>query len=310
MLHLTNRELRVDLVDPAHDQTLLGTRFCTGGFIWQVTDPAVGPLLTGPQWPNPTPDPFDGQGLPESFRHRTRDGRPLTWHGPHGVALGIGELETDASGSVRLVSPCEWTITQRDSQVRFETRHHAAGFDYELVRTVTLDGRTLSSASALTNRGDAPLLLEWFAHPFFALTNGRATVTVPEQSRVADNPGFLLSGNVLTQKRRFEHAKDGHMDFLQLPPKLNPAFRIDHPTLESITLTVSFAPSECVIWGNNVTFSIEPYQTLVLAPGETREWTLRYDFGAVSKIVSPSASGRTPAREYTQPAPTSKTNRP
>ncbi|MEO6005091.1 MAG: hypothetical protein ABIZ04_08125 [Opitutus sp.] len=297
MFHLANAELSVDLVDPAREQTLLGTRFCTGGFVWQVTDAAVGPLLTGPQWPNPSPDPFDSQGLPESFRHRTRDGRPLTWHGPRGVALGIGELETDASGAVKVVAPCEWTVARRDAQVRFETRQNAAGFVYELVRTITLDGRALTSTSTLTNHGEAPLLLEWFAHPFFALNNGRATVTVPAESRLADNPGFLLSGNVLTQKRRFEHYKDGHMDFLHLPPKLSPTFRVDHPALQSITLTASFAPSECLIWGNNVTFSIEPYQTLILAPGETREWNLRYDFGDVSKMVSPSASVRTPERE-------------
>ena len=297
MFQLTNAELRVDLVDPTSERHLLGTRFCTGGYIWQVSDPRAGALLTGPQWPNPTPSPFDGQGFPESFRHRTRDGRPLTWHGLQGVALGIGELATQASGDVTLVHPCEWFVTRATDRMTFETRQSVAGFDYSLVRSVILSGRTITSDTRLTNNGDAPLLLEWFAHPFFALTNGFPKAEVPSGTTMKDNPGFSLAGTTLQQKRRFEHHQDGHMDFIQLPPSAGAIFRLGHPTLTEIRFSTSFAPSECVIWGNDVTFSIEPYQTLILQPAETREWNLRYDFGETSRIVSPTESARTPERE-------------
>ena len=297
MLQLANAELRVDFVDPENDRRLLGTRYCTGGYIWQVTDPEAGPLLTGPQWPNPTPSPFDGQGLPESFRHRTRDGRPLTWHGPHGVSLGIGELTSEPNGEVTLVRPCEWLVSRAEDRLTFETRQSVAGFAYALVRSVTLSNRILMSQTRLTNEGDAPLLLEWFAHPFFALTNGFPTAEVPTGTAMRENSGFSLAGTSLTQKRRFEHHNDGHMDFLQLPPSGGSTFRLSHPALTGIRFSTSFAPSECVIWGNDVTFSIEPYQTLVLQPDETRDWTLRYDFGKSSRIVSPTESARTPERE-------------
>jgi hypothetical protein len=102
---------------------------------------------------------------------------------------------------------------------------------------------------------------------------------------LVENPGFHLSGTRLTQKRPFEHLTDGHMDFLQLPPQLSPSFKLNHPALVGVTFSVSFAPSECVIWGNDATFSIEPYQTLVLSPNETRQWNLRYDFGVATTTL-------------------------
>ncbi len=90
MIQLSNRELTLDLLDPDSDPSRLGTRYCWGGYIWQVHDVRHGPLLTGPEWPEPKPTPFNGQGLPESFRFRTRDERALTWNGREGVHLGGG----------------------------------------------------------------------------------------------------------------------------------------------------------------------------------------------------------------------------
>ena len=86
MLHLANAELTVDLLDPTDpaEHARQGARYCWGGYIWQVRDARLGPLLAGPQWPAPDPTPYNGQGLPESFRHsdfhtqrplRLRDGR-------------------------------------------------------------------------------------------------------------------------------------------------------------------------------------------------------------------------------------------
>ena len=92
MLILKNSELTIDLIDPASDQIHLGPRFCWGGYIWQVKDNKLGPLMSGPEWPKAFPDPFNGQGLPESFRYKTRDNKFLTWNGSTGVSLGAGEL--------------------------------------------------------------------------------------------------------------------------------------------------------------------------------------------------------------------------
>ncbi|WP_438479800.1 hypothetical protein [Oleiharenicola lentus] len=277
MLTLANDQLRLEILDPVADRAKLGPRFCWGGYLWQISDAKVGTLLTGPEWPKADPAPFNGQGLPESFRHSTRDGRRHTWNADGGVALGAGAL--NASGS-DVTEPCTWQITPSSQEIVFTTEQNVAGFHYAITRTITLSQRNVRSISQLTNRAETPLMLEWFAHPFFALTDRLIEMEVPAGSQLVENPGFALAARTLTQKRRFEHEKDGHMDFLRLPAALPLRAKLSHPKLSHVIFETSFAPSECVIWGNSNTFSIEPYQTLVLMPGELRAWTLSYEFGA------------------------------
>jgi hypothetical protein len=193
MLRLSNRELSVELLDPVADAARQGWRYCWGGYIWQIHDAKLGPLLSGPEYPKPDPVAFNGQGLPESFRHRRRDtGAGLTWSGDTGLAIGAGSLAVDPSHpssdarSVRVVEPCRWTIVPSADQITFQTRHAAAGFSYELTRRIELSGRNLTSSSALTNVGGAPLALQWFAHPFWALTHHRARVQLPRHGAVGE----------------------------------------------------------------------------------------------------------------------------
>ncbi len=279
MLQLANSALRIDVLDPVADAARLGPRFCWGGYIWQVHDPKLGPLLTGPEWPAPAPSAFNGQGLPESFRHRTLEGCPLTWRGERGVALGAGELALGADGAPRVIAPCAWEIATHPDRLVFTTRHAAAGFRYELTRSIALTARTVRSATRLTNTGGERLTLEWFAHPFFPLCDGLGSADLPLGTRLADNPGFALTGRRLTQRRRFMRQDDGHMERgLQLPGNRPLVATVDHPRLAPVQFEASFAPNACVIWANDRTFSLEPYRTLELGPGETWEWSLCYRF--------------------------------
>jgi hypothetical protein len=275
---LANAELEVELLDPNAADGLQGTRYCWGGYIWQVLDRSRGPLLSGPQFPLPRPDPFNGQGLPESFRFRTRDGLPLTWDGSKGYVIGAGTIAA-ADGGVRLVQPLAWTVRREPHRLVFEARSDDAAGGYHLLREVTLSGRSLHSHTRLTHLGPQSLSLEWFAHPFFALTDGLIEVRLPSGTRLAENPGFSLVDSVLRPKRRFAHERDGHMDFLSLPPGQPLRCRTNHPTLPHLDFETDFVPSECIVWGNSATFSVEPYLARTLAPGETSVWSLRYQFG-------------------------------
>ncbi|NJN82715.1 MAG: hypothetical protein HC802_10870 [Caldilineaceae bacterium] len=67
MFTLANEQLSVSLLDPVADRARLGSRYCVGGYIWQVTDAAKGALLAGPLYPHPAPNTFDGQGAPDMF---------------------------------------------------------------------------------------------------------------------------------------------------------------------------------------------------------------------------------------------------
>ena len=310
MLYLANAHLRVEILDPANpaDAAHLGARFCHGGFIWQIHDlaltatpaernggfppspPATShPLLSGPEYPAPSPTPFNAQGLPESFRHRTRDGAPLTWNvaGTHGIAIGAGALTADATGHVTLAEPCQWTITPAPApsvstpttQLVFHTRHCAAGFSYALTRTLRLVDRTITSSSELTHLGDTPFDLQWFAHPFWPLTQNRARLALPVGTTLPTNPGFTLAADgTLSFQRPFIIPDDSQFSLLTLPPSAELSLSLDHPALSRVTFTTSFVPSECPVWANAHTVSVEPYLALKLSPGETRHWHVRHEF--------------------------------
>jgi hypothetical protein len=279
MLEIAGDTLRVELLDPAVDRALLGPRFASGGYIWQVHDHRVGPLLTGPEWPAAAPLPFNGQGAPESFRHRTRAGRPLTWSDSRGIALGVGEIAEQA-GEVRVVASCEWSVARWACGARWQTRHAALGFDYQLERTVEIFGREVRSTTRLTNRASTSLELEWFVHPFFALTDGRIALDVPRASALPENAGFALTQGHFTQKRIFEGQHDGQFELLRLPPGEPLRCRLSHPKLSHVDFATSFVPSECPVWGNGNTFSIEPYLSASLPPASALAWHLSYVFGA------------------------------
>jgi hypothetical protein len=283
MLHLANAELTVDLLDPAAEHARLGPRFCWGGYIWQVHDRNVGTLLTGPEWPTPTPAVLNGQGLPESFRHSTTTGEPLLWHKDRGLAPGAGALIRNVAGAVEVAEPAPWQIDTQPEYVVFRTRQDAADWSYELERSVELRGRRLLSRSRLTNRGPGPLKLEWFAHPFFALqADGKLRVTLPAGITLPANDGYVMTGTELTLRRAFVGANDGCLVHLELPAGQPLAVTLSHPRLAWVRFATDFAPFKTVLWANGNTLSLEPFLALDLAPGESREWTLTYEFGPVT----------------------------
>ena len=284
MLQLTNKYLRVELLDPVADRDRLGPRFCWGGYIWQVHDAEVGSLLTGPEWPKPNPSAHNGQGLPESFRHSTTTGEPLLWDGSIGLAPGGGALARNADGLVTVTQPCVWNTELQPERAVFRTSQEIAKWSYGLERTIELRGRHVRSHSVLTNRGTAPLVLEWFAHPFFALgTDGRIRVTLPEGTQLPDNPGFAYTGSDLTLRRVFIGEHDGQLEHLGLVPGSTFTAVLTHPKLACVHFETDFIPFKCVVWANGNTLSLEPFLALNLAPGESREWTLTYDFGLAAK---------------------------
>lgn len=281
MLHLANSSLTVDLLDPATDAARLGPRFCWGGYIWQVHDHQVGPLLTGPEWPHPTPSPFNGQGLPESFRHSTTTGTPLLWDGELGLAPGGGALRRDAQDGITVETPSPWQHDETATQAVFRTRQTVGRWSYGLERIIALHGRQLRSISTLSNLAAAPLRLEWFAHPFFSLqADGKSRLHLPVGTQLPENPGYLLAGRELTFRRAFSGQHDGHLEHLGLPPGQPFAMELTHPRLSGVRFTTDFAPFKCVLWANGHTVSAEPFLALDLAPGESRTWALTYEFGA------------------------------
>lgn len=279
MLSLANATLQVDLLDPAADASRLGPRFCGGGFIWQVHDHAVGPLLSGPEGSEPNPEPFNGHGLPESFRDRSRSGKKWLWQDSEALAPGAGRLQI-VEGELALVEPCSWHIDAQPTRAEFRTRHRAAGYACEVTRTITLTDRTLRSHSHLLNLSEKPMRFEWFAHPFFALgENASLSAQLPADATLPPDSGFELNDRILTPSRQYIGKDDGAFTLLQGVSTTGLQATVEHPRLQNgIRFEAKFPLSECPIWMNGFTFSIEPYQKLDLAPGAHREWQLTYEF--------------------------------
>lgn len=286
MLTLSLNTLAVELLNPADsaDRARLGTRYCWGGYIWQVHDQDAGPLLTGPEWPSPKPTPFNGQGLPESFRH-TEFGteRPLMLENGRGFILGVGEVAPGEDEKPVVTKPCSWSVTRSAAAIDFYTVQTGGPYGCRLSRRVALEGRALTSYTKVINTGSRPLPVHWFAHPFFALTDGLINCGLPRSWDMAENPGFAFDADHrLGLLRKFKHQDDGHFQPLTVGAKTPLRAALSHPRLSKVFFSTDFTPDSCPVWGNSNTWSIEPYITMDLAPGATRAWTLTYEFGAVT----------------------------
>lgn len=284
MFSLSLGDLTVQLIDPnsAEDRPRLGTRYCWGGYIWQVRDSKAGDLFTGPQYPEPNPTAFNGQGAPEALRWADRaTGRHLHFEGRRGMILGIGEVALQEDGSPVVKQPCAWTVTPNATSYEFCTQQSFAGWAVQLQKSVSVQGRTVTSSTRVTNTGTRPLPLHWFAHPFFALTDRLITGEFPAGFGIADNPGFSLANRRFAMKERYATVFDGHFELLHLPQApLDATF--SHPRLKFVRFSVDFVAQEMPVWANNNTFSIEPYLITELAPGAIRSWSAKYEFGPMA----------------------------
>jgi hypothetical protein len=285
MLTLSLNSLAVDLLNPAdaRERALLGTRYCWGGYIWQVTDDQAGPLLTGPEWPEKSPTPFNGQGAPESFRH-TEFGteKPLILENGRGFIIGIGEVAPGNGDDLIVTKPCSWSVTRSAAAMDFFTVQSGGAYGCRLSRRIALEGRSLLSYTKIINTGTRPLPVHWFAHPFFALTQGLISCGIPRSWDMAGNEGFGFDNERrIGMLRHFKDKNDGHFQQLIVGAKTPLRASVSHPRLSKLFFSTDFTPDQCPIWGNSNTWSIEPYIMTELAPGASRAWTLTYEFGAV-----------------------------
>ncbi len=279
MILLRNESLELSVLDPVADGTRLGTRYCTGGFIFQVEDRTVDPprgiLLSGPTFPE-SYNLYDGQGAPDAFQphlviEQSSDGTPTT-----ALAIGIGivDLKSDTTRE-----RCAWEIDRADSGLTFRTAQAAGPWSFTLERMITLHGRTLRSATALLNTGTRHIPFQWYPHPFFPLDPSGEGCRVSVPITLPENPGYQLSENGFISMRdlpwtgatnHFQllgHAGDRPVSFLQR-----------HPVTGLAAAACDYVPSRLPVWANRNTFSFEPYLERNLSPQDTARWSITYDF--------------------------------
>lgn len=273
MLSLKNTYLDVALLDPIADAARFGIRYCTGGYIFQITDAKHGPLLTGPTYPESF-NWFDGQGIPDAFNLaplKTAEREPVA------LILGIGLCDL---AEQKIVEPCQWQIDATGDALRFVTRHAFHDWAIELERTVTLMQRTVRSDTRLANTGRRPAPISWFPHPFFPQmpdgTDELIKLSYPVE--FANNNGYALAENGFICRKDWPWG-GGHYQALDQKPTGSGFTLVQrHPALGQITASGSFTPTFFPIWGNQNTFSWEPFYERTLAAGQSAFWRIDYDF--------------------------------
>jgi hypothetical protein len=273
MLTLENDSLAVSILDPDADQDKFGTRYCTGGYIFQITDAQDGELLSGPTFPD-TFDSFHGQGIPDAFNKT-----PLRDKGDDtsdSLVIGIGMCDLVAD---TVTDFCSWSIEERGTSVTMTTAQTCGNFSLELERTVSLTGRTIRSSSLLRNTGKRPIPVNWFPHPFYPqlpdddeLCKFNVPVSFPE------NSGFELRENGFIARKSWPWVDNGHYQALDHNAQTNLVIFQKHPKLGLVAATCSFVPCFFPIWGNANTFSWEPFFERTVAPRQSTQWWIDYQF--------------------------------
>jgi hypothetical protein len=271
MYTLSNASLEIAVLDPVADRERFGTRYCTGGYIYQVTDARHGPLLSGPTYPDSF-NWFDGQGIPDAFNLG-----PLAPPGSDPATpliIGIGRCDTAAN---RILELCTWEVEQAASELRMRTSHAYGGYALELERTVSLHGRTVRSHTRLHNTGERFVPLRWFPHPFYPQTETDELCRVNIPVRVPENPSYEIAPSGFIARRGWPW-QDGRYQALDHHAHTNLVIQQRHPLLGLVAATCSYVPTFFPIWGNPRTFSWEPFLERIVATGQEAVWWIDYDF--------------------------------
>lgn len=274
MYSLGNTALTVSILDPVADQGRFGTRYCTGGYIFQIEDAQRGPLLTGPNYPD-YPEgfiPYNGQGIPDAFNLNPLAEPKAGGSTALSVGIGLCDLAQD-----RVVEFCRWQVEQSAGAIRMRTEQAFQSFAFVLERTVALAGRTVRSTARLNNTGPGAVPLRWFPHPFYPQPEGDELCRFNVPVSMPDNPGYVQAPSGFIARKQWPDGR-GYYQPLNMEAQSPLVVLQKHPVLGLVAGVCSYVPTFMPIWGNSQTFSWEPYYERMVAAGQTAEWWIDYEF--------------------------------
>ncbi len=285
MYTLRNKSLSVSILDPIADRAREGSRYCTGGYIWQVNDAQLGELISGPEYPK-EPNTFDGQGMPDMFF--TPLGAEQAKVGDEVGCIGVGRVLRTSSEEPfyvfhnrEVIEFVHWDVTQADeSGIEFVTTATFKDWTYQLTRSLNLDRRTLHSATAIKSMGKATLPIRWFAHPFFPLTEDGVLCHFSMPNSMQENPGYFVNNEGFVTRKPEHNWNYGWYQVIEYDLTQPTAFIgiQKHPKIGQITVSTDFFPDFLPVWGNSHTTSFEPYVIRELSAGQEASWQVSYQF--------------------------------
>lgn len=287
MLTLADGTLTASVLDPATDTARLGSRYCSGGYVWQVNDRALGDVFAGPCFPAVEPPPFDGQGAPEVFEIAL--GQHEAGVGDEVYVLGVGRVRRESHvrpfhvrDNPTVTERATWDVASiAPNAFRFRTHALFRDFAFELERTLELrsSDRTLASATFVRNLGARALPVRWFAHPFFPWADERVCRLSLEHA-LPDGAALVTDTHGFVARRAESDWSRGHyvVPRVALGGELGVEQR--HPTFGVVQARCGFPLGGLALWGNERTFSFEPFFQTILEPGSETRFGLVYAFGS------------------------------
>ena len=277
MIFLKGDGLAGSVLHPLEDRDKLGSRYCAGGYVWQVEDEALGPLLSGPFFPGGT-TPFDGQGAPEAFEIAL--GSDTAQVGDEVCVLGVGMVRRESPvkpfhvrDNPTVMRFADWDVEEEEGQVVMQTSQSFRDYALLLQRRVRLKGRELESRTEVVNVGERPLPLRWFAHPFFPPVEKLCRFSL--ESSIPPNPALEFDADNFLRRRTGYDWSKGFFQPLQFSFGHPLVVEQLHPKIGTVKVSCDFPLAWLPVWGNARTFSFEPYYHTVVEPGARTAWSIR-----------------------------------
>ncbi len=283
MLYLQNSDLKISILDPGSsvDIERFGPRFCTGVYVYQVEKKGIGPVLSGPCYPDAIPPVSDGQGLPEVFQptfldDSIRDGDPT-------LIIGVGKVAYNHDIHIMrekesVVNFCDWDVEATDRSILMVTSQQFGQLSFHLIRNALLENGNLIINTTIQNSSDKSFLFRWFAHPFFQLTNQNIECTLDFRGDMTPNAGFSLSADRMIRMKADCDWKTGHYQMLENTTDEIFEAKISSMQNPTISMKGNFPLSKVALWANDRTFSIEPFYEKQVMPLEEISWQISYTF--------------------------------
>lgn len=287
MITIKNNLLTAELLDPVADFDKTGSRYCVGGYVWQIYDKSGNALLSGPKFPDKFPPVFDGQGMPEAFEIPLGGGDCAVGENVCVIGVGLVEKSSDVEpfhprNNPNVVEPCGWDVECGDDFVVMTTRQDFENKSIQLRREVRLIDSCIKSITCINNVGDTEIHIRHFAHPFFPLNKNLSCGKIESSDKnsvvkLSDNAGYEIDDDGMIYMKQNYPWERGLFQLIDIPnDKL--VFKIPHPITEKITMKTDFPVVRCPIWANLNTFSFEPFMDCVVNVGENISWGIEYCF--------------------------------